>query len=1003
MKINGTTPLLVIAALAALSAPLRAQTVTTATLTGVVTDTAGGVLPNARVAVSGADGQTRAVRTNLEGRFRFRYLPADEYAVFAEKLGYRPERLTAVPLRAGGSLELVLTLEAAEPPVDSVAERSFAAPGLGYSRAGVSRWFGALETSGVPLEREAEASLGALATESDDALAVQGLPGAYTRYSLDGSQFEPLVHPHLPGDRPRSPAGLGLLRAAELLTSPVDVEWSGAAGGIVRSESRPGGAEYRARAWGFGGLDRAGDGFFSERVAGTFDVARAGAEVRGPLIPDTASFALGAEWRRVRTIQPQAWRIDEQAGAEVFAAAQDSGVDLRRYTVPAVTDADVASGYARFDWRVADGHQLTARADVTAYPAVSGTRETAYLPDPAPMPEGLDLSAGVALRSVLSERYGNQLLLTFNRSTRDYFLPDDDVVRSFLDDGVPQTGVVDGALLFGVDARAPAELARSAFRAEQALAVRLGSHDFKLGVDVGWKSTDWTYAWGRTGRFLFGGAAQFADRVGAYTRTTGPVPSASFTQIETAAFLEDVWSATPGLELVAGLRLSDERLPSDDIALDATWATLSGLRNDALDSHVRKFSPRVGFTWDVQQRHRWIVRGGFGLYHDDVGEDVLGELLTDDGALGAQRGLGSLGRWPQVPDSAAAPVQAPTLTLAGPDFQPPRSTRASFGISRVGATSLHLSTSYRHTDFLPVRRDLNLLPSAVYHDQYGRPFFGEPVKQGALLGVAPGTNRRFQAYDVVSGIEASGFSDYWDATALLERRVSDRVRLAFGYTYSRTRDNWLSHPGVAPEDGLAPMVGDSLGGRAWQEGVSDYDVPHRLSLAAELELPLPLAPSIGGVYRYRSGTPFTPGFRDGVDANGDYSWSNDPAFVDDALPGVDALIEANDCLRDQVGRFAERNVCRGPSRQTLDLRLGLEVVRTSGFTARLHADALNVLDVDLGTPDRALYLVDPDAGLIVDQADASFVVPLIANPDFGKPIRALSSGRVYRIGLEVTY
>ena len=454
------------------------------------------------------------------------------------------------------------------------------------------------------------------------------------------------------------------------------------------------------------------------------------------------------------------------------------------------------------------------------------------------------------------------------------------------------------------------------------------------------------------------------------------------------------------MELIAGIRVTDERLPVDGAQTSAAWFALSGIDNAEAPERARQFSPRLAFLWNVREHNEWIVRAGFGMYNDDASADLLAEHQTHDGALRVRRAFGDLGRWPAAPDSAAAPVQGPLLTLLGPDFRPPRSTRASFGLSRIGSTSLHLSASYRHTDFLPSRRDLNRLPSAAAFDQYGRPVFGDLMQQGSLLGAAPGSNRRFDGFDIVSAVEATAFSDYWDATALIERRVAQRLRFVASYTFSRTRDDWYAASGGAPFVMFAPQLGDSASASSWADGVSDFDVPHRFTLATELGLGLPLAPTIGLVYRAQSATPFTPGFQPGVDANGDYA-ANDPAYIDDTLEGMSALLDEWSCLRDQAGTFAERNSCRGDALHFLDARLALEL--DFGVGARVYLDAINLLQTELARPDAALLLVDPDGSIDADPAAASITVPLMVNPRFGQPVRSIESGRILRIGAEVFF
>jgi hypothetical protein len=157
---------------------------------------------------------------------------------------------------------------------------------------------------------------------------------------------------------------------------------------------------------------------------------------------------------------------------------------------------------------------------------------------------------------------------------------------------------------------------------------------------------------------------------------------------------------------------------------------------------------------------------------------------------------------------------------------------------------------------------------------------------------------------------------------------------------------------------------------------------------------------LGAFYRYQSGRPFTPGFRDGVDANGDGSAQNDPAFVDPAIVGMDALLAEWDCLADQAGEFAERNSCRGPGIHRLDARLALGVYDFRGHPVELVVDLLNAFDADTGLRDHALVLIDRNGTIQMDP-DGTVTLPLVVNPRFGEELIRRTSGRSLRLGLRV--
>lgn len=985
----------VLAAVVVLTLPLavssaRGQSLTAGAIMGTVKDTTGRPLSRVRVEVSEPTGGfTRSQVTGRDGRYAFTFLSAGEYVVLAEALGYRPVEIRGVRVTAGAELETEARLVPAEPPVMERTVVLDERRALAASEGATGWTLGRLELFRLPDEGRDLASAARFTSIADDDLVIEGLPSHLTRVTVEGIPFRILRHP-VSGqpDLPTLAFPVSGVAAGGIQTDGLDVEWAGFAGGRLDVTERRGGSRPEVRLFG----DWSGPALTRSKYYAPGDLSgnsiRAGFQVSGPVIRDTAHFMINVEGRRLETPYPRGWEVTAVDSALVAAAADSFGVDLNPRLAPSIAETKAVAGSGRFDWQPTTGNRLAVFAhggilEGTSLP-VAGNR----FPSSGSRVEGTDVAAGAVLTSVLSPGFAMELRGSFETSRRVFTVPDGGL-----------TVVPAGPVSFGADPALSGTFRQSGFRLVQTLHLTQAAHRLKVGGGGGIRSWRSEYVAGRTGTFVFGGADQLASANGAFSQTVGPPPLARFTGVEAGGFVQDRWHVAPGLAILLGVRLDWEKVPTDEVLPDTAWLVQTGMRNDSLKGGRIKLSPRGGFTWDVANQHRWFVRGGGGMYHDVVDGAVLGEAIATAPATEGRRGVGALGRWPVPPDSSAAPVQGGAFAILHPGASAPRSTRASFGVSGIlgGGVVLHLGTAYRHTDFLVRRHDLNLLPVPAARDQYGRPVYGTLVQDGAALAATPGSNRRFPTFDAVTALDQDGYSDYVGFTARLERRVGRGLTLSTGYTFSRTEDNWLGARGT-PEQQVTPFP-DSLSGRDWADGRSDFDVPHRFVFGAELDFG---SVRLAGFYGYRSGDPFTPGFRDGVDANADGSWRNDPAYVDDQVTGVGDLFAAWPCLREQVGRFAERNSCRGPTVQRLDLRLVLGPFRL-GYPIEVTVDALNVLDAEYAAVDRAVYLVDPAGALTTDAATGVVTVPLLANPSFGTVVRRLGSGRALRLGIRVNY
>lgn len=958
-----------------------AQSLTSGSLSGTVRATDGTPLFDALVTVTAArGGGGRSTATRRDGAFSVPLLAPGTYDLLVEHVGYAPRRVLGVPVTAGGAVRVAVTLSgsAAGGP-DTEAFRgtlSGSAPAL-VERVSLLPHAPELRSDVFDLARRSSVLAGGRLGD--------GLPASLGGLYWDGVAVHAARHPLYAEADDALALPLAAIGSVDLVTNGADVEWAGAAGPILSAHSAHGSSTMRLRI----GADATSDALTSSKYfdtgVATGASLRATAIVSGPLIRDTAEFLFGLDVQRLEQPRAPLWPANALTSGLVTLAQDSFNIDLSDYTVPGITSTEATTAFGRFDWRAARNHVVSFHGLATSLE----TDVDALGIRPAGLGatlSGRDYTALVAVNSILGTAVSHELRLGFTRSTRDY-----------QDADAPSTRIVDAGLAFGGDPSVAADARRTSIQLTDAVHVASGRHRLKAGGDVTIGGFDQTFADEAAGAFVFGGTAEMTARRGVFRQAVGAAPVADFGRSSIAGFAQDRWAAAPGLDLVFGLRLERQTVPAAEITHNDSLADLTGLDNADVPASLTSLVPRLGLRWDVGGRGRWVVHAAAGQYHAPVDPGLLAELITGDGGVRGRRGVGDLGAWPAVPDSTVAPVLGPRFTLLGPSFEAPRSTRVGLSISRaLGSAALHVSAAYRHTDFLPRRADLNRLAAPSGADQYGRPLYGTLVHQGSALAVQG--NRRFAAVDRLWAVNADGFSDYWGVTVTLVRDAERGPRLLGSYTHSRTTDNWLGARGGPAAGQLNPFP-DSLAATDWANDRSDFDLPHRVVLGVELPLPGPF--TVGGLYRYESGAPFTPGFRGGVDANGDGADDNDPAFVDAAIAGVMPVLDRWDCLRAQVGEFAARNSCREPGSHRLDVRFAVEPFRIGSAPVWILVEGLNLVESDAGQRDHALYLVDRTGTLATNPTTGVVTVPLIANPAFGNALARRTSGRAIRLGVRI--
>jgi len=970
-------PALLLAAALLHGTPLDAQSIIWGTVSGRVTTTAGQRVPRAFVTLTAlGGGQGDLTTTDLTGAFEFPLVAAGSYEVRVEALGYRPIVARTLTILGGERRTVSLSIAEAPPPVLSVDTVGVDAGGWGRWKPG-GMYVGSLDFDAVPHRFDEAGSIAAMSSDADGSFGSQGLPGSATMVYVDGVPFYRAAHPVA---RAEATADALFPRAAlsglTAFHGTPDIEWTGSSGGYLALQTRS--------AAGSGSLELEGSGSAAplwssaKHDFSTPSLTSFRAALRGTIAvsPEASRLFVGAEAMQEDT--PLVPRVGETLATALTGLDQDL---LNALSTPSTERFSRYSALLRGDSRTGERSRLFYRG-AAAYskrefegPGPLTLGREAALPE-----ESVDFSLAGGAMWEHSATLDFELRGGVSGSRREF---------DTLAPGTSAFLTADGAVLGAPYAGAGESKRTDVVLLPVAHWERAGGV-VKLGGRVRFSLL--TMSTVGPEEFAYSDAAALLAGRGFAQAVSSE--SVSYSTKEFGLFAQYAFEPGPGLRASVGGRYDHERIPGSSAAQNAQWLAASGLPNDSFPSTFDQWSAHATFAWDATSDGRTRILGTMSMHNGDVDTRAITQILSQDVGATSTRYAGTGLTWPggSIPGAAST---LPTLAMLGPDTRAPRTVQGSFAAVRqlAGAFSLYVEGSYRRTDFLMRRRNLNVPASARAADDGGRAIFGTLQQDGELVTATGADARRFPGLGEVWGLDPDGWSEYRGATGGFEYS-GDRIRLFAAYTLSETEDNWVGAARGSGEGELEPLL--PAGATDWTHGTSDFDVRHRVAATAAVSLGFA---TLSTFYRFRSGLPFTPRYRDGVDANGDGSFLNDVAFVDAAL--VDPILGDWPCLSDQVGSFARRNSCRGPVEHSVDVRLSVELGRVAGREARLMLDAFNLVESDGGILDEALVRVDP-AGSIVTSPDGSTVtIPVVLNPDFGSVLYRLSRGRMLRIGLRI--
>ncbi|HXM90576.1 MAG TPA: TonB-dependent receptor, partial [Candidatus Dormibacteraeota bacterium] len=235
----------------------RAQ-VAGATLTGTITDSSGGEVPNARVVIKDVStGVERTVTTNKDGFYIAANLLPAEYQVTVTAQGFNTEIKNGIKLNVGMEQEFNLVLQVGT--VTHRVEVTAEAPAVQLSTSDISATVQATTVRELPLNGRSWTDLAALQPGVDtiqtqpsfssgadrgnrgfgQQLTISGARPQQNNYRLDGVSLNDYAN-GAPGSVLGGSLGVDAIQEFSVLTSNYSAEYGKTSGGVVNAITRSG-------------------------------------------------------------------------------------------------------------------------------------------------------------------------------------------------------------------------------------------------------------------------------------------------------------------------------------------------------------------------------------------------------------------------------------------------------------------------------------------------------------------------------------------------------------------------------------------------------------------------------------------------------------------------------------------------------------------------------------------------------------------------------------------
>lgn len=723
-------------ALAVLFAPsLATAQTTTGTILGEVKDSTGGTLPGVTVtAVNQANGLTREAVTDELGGYRFSAMPPGVYTVKASLPGFKEAARADLRLAINSQVSAPFTLEVGGlSETITVTEQ---APLVNTTENVVRTLVDTQQIASLPLKSRDFLDLTLLApgVVSDqgsasggqtDSISFGGMSENYKSIWLEGVDFNDEVTGG--GSSLSSATRIALAQEAiqefQVMANSYSPEFGRSASGAINILTKSGGNQVRGAGFYFR-RDDAYDkpNFFAQNVP-PFKIEQYGATVGGPVKQNRLFYF--ASWEK--RANDRSVQVNIPVSVRDFAQAL--GYDTRT-DIPVTTSENNVFGKA------------------TVLASQNHTFNATYMYDHRDLfnqQTGGD-SAGDHgyddarrawffvgnLTSVLRSNLVNELRVSASHQALDRVLPAGSTSKPEIRFPTVQ---------FGRASNVPQSRSQDNYIVTNATSLNFvakGTHDLKFGFEMNKVPTTSKINQSFNGLFEFlqdrpviaGDLTSLPFRYTQGVELRGELAALTRDVDIFSAFINNQWQPVSNLTVNIGVRydwqfwrgdLNGQDVPGD-VPIEQFWVRqitgdLRGQNFKGTPNDLNNIAPRLGLTWDPMGNGKTVVRGGYGIYYDQINTTTMRGIvagypgfittqIANDSRSGARIPNDF---FPNIPTQTFAEAQGAAFRIASPDAEAPYTHQMTAGATRQLGTNYAASFDYVYMrgEHFPLTRNVN--------------------------------------------------------------------------------------------------------------------------------------------------------------------------------------------------------------------------------------------------------------------------------------------------------